>query len=299
MNTYIGIDIGGTNIRVAKVQENGEILQRIDMITDTTIGAENVFNEIIKSIKNIDGYQDCKGIGVGVPGPVDPIKGILKMATNLPGFENYPIIDKIKSEINLPVFLGNDANVAGLGEAVVGAGEKDDIVFYMTVSTGIGGALIINNKLITGASGNTGEVGNIVVRENAPKINDLNNGAVENEASGTAIVRIAKEEFGDKIKHAGNLFELAESGDEKAKEIVESTINKLALAMSAVAHVVDPNVFVLGGGVMKSHKYFLDSLRGKLKERLHPSMRGVRVELAKLDEPGIIGAAMLPMSNLK
>ena len=299
MNTYIGIDIGGTNIRVAKVQENGEILQRIDMITDTTIGAENVFNEIIKSIKNIDGYPDCKGIGVGVPGPVDPIKGILKMATNLPGFENYPIIDKIKSEINLPVFLGNDANVAGLGEAVVGAGEKDDIVFYMTVSTGIGGALIINNKLITGASGNTGEVGNIVVRENAPKINDLNNGAVENEASGTAIVRIAKEEFGDKIKHAGNLFELAESGDEKAKEIVESTINKLALAMSAVAHVVDPNVFVLGGGVMKSHKYFLDSLRGKLKERLHPSMRGVRVELAKLDEPGIIGAAMLPMSNLK
>ena len=193
--------------------------------------------------------------------------------------------------------MSNDANVAGLAEALVGAGKLQPIVYYVTISTGIGGALVVNGRVVSGKSGYAGEVGNLVIDKRREKVNHLNIGAVECEASGTAIVRKARAIFGeDKIRHAGDLFELAQNNNEEAIKLVDQMTTDLAYMFSYVGLICDPCVFVIGGGVMKSKEYFLPQVVEKYKALVHPGMRNTPFVQALLDEPGVIGAAMLPVS---
>ncbi|MEG2995613.1 MAG: ROK family protein, partial [Erysipelotrichaceae bacterium] len=206
MKTYIGVDLGGTNVRVAKVDELGNILKSFKEPTETSKGTNHVMEKICDMIKKLPDYKECLGIGMGVPGPVDTKNGKMILSTNLVGFKGFPITETIEKYLGLPTFVDNDVNVAGMGEAVLGVGKGKDIVYYVTVSTGIGGALIVNQKVIAGKNGHAGEVANIVIDRNRERVNYLNIGAVENEASGTAITRKGKLLFGDdKIKHAGDV----------------------------------------------------------------------------------------------
>ena len=156
--------------------------------------------------------------------------------------------------------MDNDAKVAALGEAVLGGGKGYPIVYYVTISTGIAGALVINQKVISGQNGHAGEIGNICIDRNREKYNILNAGAAENEASGTAITRKGRAVFGESISHAGDVFDLARKGDEKALKIVDDMAYDLAMMFSAVGHIVDPHVFVVGGGVMKGKDVFFDKM---------------------------------------
>lgn len=300
MDMFIGVDLGGTNVRVAKVDENGNVLQVVKEPTEMNKGTEHVIQKIIHMIEQIDDYEACKGIGMGVPGPVDTKEGKMVLATNLPGFEGYPIAGRIEEHFKKPTFLDNDVNVAGMGEAVLGAGKGCDIVYYVTISTGIGGALVVNQKVIAGKNGHAGEVANIIIDRNREKVNYLNVGAVENEASGTAITRKGKDMFGyDKIAHAGDVFDLARNGNAQALELCDQVAYDLAVMFSTIAHVVDPEVFVVGGGVMKGKDLFFDKMENYYRNMIHKGMQTVVFKDAELDEPGIVGAAMLPMSYIK
>lgn len=300
MKAYIGVDLGGTNVRVAKVDEAGNILQMIKEATEIGKGTEYVIQKIISMIESIDGHEDCRGIGMGVPGPVDTIEGKMVLATNLPGFEGYPIAKRIEEHFHKPTFLENDGNVAGLGEAVLGEGKDCQVVYYVTISTGIGGALIVNQRCVSGNNGHAGEIANMIIDRDRKKVNYLNAGAVENEASGTAITRKGKEIFGDDaVAHAGDVFDLARKGNAEALKLVDDMAYDLAVMFSLIAHVVDPEVFILGGGVMKGKDVFFDKMENYYRNMIHKGMQTVKFKDALLEEPGIIGAAMLPMSYIE
>lgn len=299
MKTYIGVDLGGTNIRAAKVDEDGNILQILKDSSEPDKGVDHVMDKMINLIESIDDYEQCVGIGLGIPGPIDTLNGKIIVSTNLPKLVGYPIADHISKHFHKPVFMDNDVKVAALGEAVLGGGKGYPIVYYVTISTGIGGALVIDKNVISGQNGHAGEVGNISIDRNRKKYNVLNVGAVENEASGTAITRIGKETFGEQIENAGDVFALAKEGNEKAMEIVENMSYDLAMMFSTIAHIVDPHVFVVGGGVMKAKDVFFDKMEKYYRDMIHVGMQPVVFKEAQLDEPGIVGAAMLAMEKSK
>ncbi|HZJ87037.1 MAG TPA: ROK family protein, partial [Erysipelothrix sp.] len=149
----------------------------------------------------------------------------------------------------------------------------------------------------SGRYGYAGEIANIIVDRNRPKLNHLNPGAVENWASGTAIVQQAQQEISSDIESALTVFNLANEGNTKAQKIIDDMVIDFASMLSTIAHVVEPYMFVIGGGVSKSHKFYLDRVIEEFKNRVHPGMRHTKFELAKLEEPGVIGAAMLCTMN--
>ena len=305
MKYYIGIDLGGTNVRTLLVDEKGQSYSEVKDNTEREKGPDFVCSKIIRQIESLDysvcgGIENVQGIGIGVPGPVDTVHGVMIMATNLPGFENYPICEKLSTRFNLPVFIDNDANVAGLAEALLGAGKGKPSCYYVTISTGIGGAFIVNGQLVSGGRGHAGEIGNIIVKNNGYKFGGLNAGAAEGEASGTAITRKGKELLGeDVVNHAGDVFRLADEGNVVAQGIVDEVISEWATMFANIAHTGDPHCFVIGGGVMKSKKYFYDRLVEQFNAKIHVGMRGyIPLLETELEDCGAIGAAMLPMSRL-
>lgn len=297
MKTYIGVDLGGTNVRAAIVDEEGNVLVQKKSPSYAQEGKEKVMDTIINLIKSLPDYESCSGIGVGVPGPCDEKTGSMVLATNLPGFEGYSIANKLEETFHMPSFIDNDANVAALAEALVGAGKGKKVVYYVTLSTGIGGGLVINGECISGKHGFTGEIANIIIDRNRSKVNYLAVGAIENEASGTAITRKANEKASKKYKHAGEVFEDAHNGDPVAKEIVDNVVRDLAQLFATIACVCDPDIFILGGGMMQSSDLFLPSVIEKFKEISHTQLHDDEFVLASLEEPGVIGAAMLPKSK--
>lgn len=295
MGYYIGVDLGGTNVRVAKVDENGNIIEEIKEPSLADKGPEVVLEHIVDMVKRISSYETCYGVGVGVPGPVDTLNGCMTISTNLNGFTNYPVVDCLSKALNLPIYMDNDANVAGLAEAMLGAGKGYPVVYYLTHSTGIGGALIINNKIVSGRKGYAGEVANIIIDRNRRKHNDLNVGAVENEASGVAIARIGQERLNTKTTK--DVFDLADKGYEEALKILDEMSYDFAQMMSTISAVCDPHIFVIGGGVAQNnHTAYFDKINKYYKTMVHNMQQDTPMVLATLDEPGVVGAAMLVRS---
>lgn len=297
MKDYIGIDLGGTHLRVAVIDESGLVKREEKIESEAYEGPDHVMKRMIALIHKMKAGYIISGMGIGFPGPIETLTNDIIMSTNLPRFDHFPAVKMLEEEFGLPVFIDNDANVAGLAEALVGAGKGKHSVYYVTLSTGIGGGLIVNGNTISGKHGHAGEIANIIVDRNRPKINHLNAGAVENWASGTAITRLGQATFGDQIKHAGHVFDLAEKGNEQAMKIVDDVCYDLAMMFSAIAHVADPDVFVVGGGMMKSKHVFFDKMVALYRDLVHTGMRDVEFVQAQLSEPGIIGAAMLPISK--
>jgi len=296
MKKVIGIDLGGTNVRVAKVSASGEIFQVLTSPSYANDGPEKVVANIIELIEKIENWEECVGIGIGVPGPVDTIRGVMTMATNLKGFENYPLAKVLTDKFGKPTFLDNDANVAGLAEALLGAGKNHPIVYYITQSTGVGGALIVNGRLVSGRNGYAGEIGNIILTREGEKINHLNVGASENLFSGLALVKQAQAQLDPNITSAKAIFDMAKEGNQTAQAIIDEMAFNFASMASAIAHVVDPHIFIVGGGVSKSSDMYFDKVVENYNKLVHEGMRNPKLVRAQLSEPGIVGAAMLPIS---
>ena len=296
MKTYLGVDLGGTNIRVAIITHDGSILEEIKRPSLSDQGPEVVLDNIIDMVKTLNGYETCLGMGIGVPGPVDTVNGSVTLSTNLKGFTGFPVVEYLSKVFDMPIYMDNDANVAGLAEAVLGAGKDLPIVYYVTHSTGIGGALVINGKTVSGRKGYAGEIGNIVIdrdRADQSDVNSLNVGAVENEASGSALVRKAQVLLNPDITSAKDIFQLAESGNDVAIMLIDDMAYDVASVLAMIAHVVDPHVFVLGGGVTLARDFYWPKMIEYYQSLVHPQMRDVPFKEALLEEPGIVGAAML------
>ena len=297
MKSYLGIDLGGTNVRVAKISEDGKILAQVKGPSYGQEGPAKVMANIKEMVRDIPGWKDCAGIGVGVPGPVDTKAGTMVLSTNLPGFAGYPFADEMSKEFGMPAFLDNDANVAALAEALVGAGKGLQYVFYTTISTGIGGCLVVDGKTVSGKHGFGGEVVNIIIDRNREKVNYLNVGAIENEASGTGLKRKYEKRSGERIAHTGVVFDRALAGDEIAKKVKAEYEKDLGQYFATIACVCDPDIFILGGGMMKSADKFLPGVIEQYKAMSPTAVHDTPFVLAGLEEPGIIGAAMLPVSH--
>ena len=293
MRYAIGVDLGGTNIRAALVNELGEILEVVkEKTTGKTI--DSIKKQIIDIISKLDYKKyNIEGIGIGVPGPVKP-DGTIIYIPNLGINEEVNLKHLIEEELHVKTFVGNDANVAALAEAFVGNAKGYDVVQYITVSTGIGGGLIINKKIITGKYGLAQEIGSMIIRNGgrAPSINKPQ-GCIEGEASGTMLT-IKANELGLNCNHAGDLFVKASEGNEIAIKLVDQFVDDFAAFISSIVSYIEPDIFVLGGGLMKSKEYFLDRVIKRVDELSYKTLKGnIKIVVAKYDQDcGIIGAAM-------
>lgn len=291
MTNCIAIDLGGTNLRVARINTSNKIEEVIKIESEIDKGIDILVDKIIKTINTLKNEKTTK-VGLSVPGQVDNQKGIIITTTNIP-FSNYPIRKMIKDKCNLEAVLNNDANVAGLGEAVIGAGKNDELVYYITWSTGIGGALIVNKKLISGNNMYSGEVGNIVVDPQSQYIHShMTRGAVEGLASGTALKRHAEELGYENVKN----FIEDYGNSEEVRNKIDYIADKVAQLLTTIYHVIEIDKFVIGGGVtFKSGKFLLPLVEEKLNHYLMPVVKNkIKISVAELgDDAGLYGAGLL------
>lgn len=301
MNYYIGIDLGGTNVRVCKVDDDGKIVQDVISPSYGLEGPQKIEANILDLLSQFD-LSNVLSIGLAIPGPVDGQKNVITQATNIPGCEGYPFAANIERITGVKTFLDNDANAAGLAEAVLGAGKGYPTVYYLTHSTGIGGGFIINGHVVQGHKGYAGEVANVIVDPSAkqyPNYAHLNRGGVETIASGTAVGLIGKELLGeDKVKSGSDVFKLAKEGNETAFAIIDKMAKDFATCLADISAIVAPDCFIIGGGVSHSSAMYFDKLREYFKSMVHPVMREVPILKAELAEPGVLGAAMIGKSHL-
>ncbi|KGP71684.1 ROK family protein [Pontibacillus yanchengensis] len=292
MQQVIGIDLGGTNLRVAVVNEEGNIMEEKSTPTDSSRGPEAIMEDMIRFIKDFQKIYPINGVGIGSPGPLDAKAGVILNPPNLPGWERVPLTKQISDAVDLPVFLENDANVAALAEATSGAGVGYESVYYITWSTGIGGGFVLDGKLQPGAAGYAGEIGNMIVQPGGTKYATLNPGALEAVASGTAIGLEGKRQLGIE-GGAEAVFNLAQKGNTEAKRIIDDAIHNLAIGIANITFALDPSLFILGGGVMQAEDELLTSLHEKVTSILY---EGQTVDMKKATlggKAGVIGAAQL------
>ncbi|ELK49108.1 ROK family protein [Halobacillus sp. BAB-2008] len=298
MGIHIGVDLGGTNVRTGIVQEDGTVEQLIQEKTEVENGVDRTLEKMIDMIERTAGGRTIATIGIGAPGPLDPHRGVILDPPNLPGWEEVALVERMEAHFGVDVQLDNDANAAALAEAKFGAGRDYTSVFYITVSTGVGGGLVIDGRVFSGAQGYAGEIGNMILQPNGYQYSNLNKGSLESYASGTAIGKRAEELYGIE-GGAERVFELVKEGKEEAQHIVEEAVDFLAMAIANLTHIINPEVFVLGGGVMNAGDLIWVPLEERVKEYLFPGLiPEIKLKRAELDgHAGVIGAALLPLQK--
>jgi len=309
MSKFIfGIDLGGTTVKCGLFTETGDLLEKWEIPTDTTNQGENILSDIAKTIlakmeEKTIAKDDVLGVGIGVPGPVYS-KGIVAGCANL-GWGKMNVAEILTELTGLHVVPGNDANVAALGEMWKGGGRGYDNVVMVTLGTGVGGGIIVNDRIIPGAFGCGGEIGHIVVNPTETAVCGCGgHGHLEQYASATGVVRLAKLELENSPEEsslrylekvtAKDVFDAAKAEDTLALRVVDKYGWYLALALGHVASTVDPEIFVIGGGMAKAGQIILDAVEKYYGKNLLGSLRERKFALAELgNDAGIFGAAKL------
>ncbi|MFD1404171.1 ROK family glucokinase [Robinsoniella peoriensis] len=302
-----GIDIGGTSVKCGLFDVKGEVLDKWEIKTRTENNGINIIPDVAGAINNkiLEKQlerEDIAGVGIGVPGPVNEAGDIL-CAVNLHwGYVN--LVEQMEKLIGLPVKAGNDANVAALGEMWKGGGAGYHNVVMVTLGTGVGGGIIINGQIVTGSHGAGGEIGHVHVEDSMEEAcNCGNKGCLEQVASATGIVRLANARLAanaepsvlrDGEVSAKTVFDAVKAEDKVAMEIAESFGKYLGSALSVIAGVVDPEVFVIGGGVSKAGDILLDYIRKYYNTYAFSACKDAVFALAELgNDAGIFGAAKM------
>ncbi|MGQ7386038.1 ROK family glucokinase [Streptococcus suis] len=311
----IGIDLGGTSVKLAILTTIGEIQEKWSIKTNILDEGSHIVPDIIDSIKHrFETYgltkEDFLGVGMGSPGVVDSEAGTVIGAYNLNWKTLQLVKDQFESALGLPFFIDNDANVAALGEQWVGAGNNNPNVVFMTLGTGVGGGVIAAGNLIRGFKGAGGELGHITVDFDAPFACTCGKkGCLETVASATGIVnltrRYAEEYAGDaKLKQliddgeevtAKDVFDLAKEGDDLALIVYRHFSNYLGVACANIAAVLNPAYIVLGGGVSAAGEFLLDGVRNVFADNSFPQIKeSTQIVLAtRGNDAGVLGAASL------
>lgn len=284
----LGIDLGGTAIKLGRFNQQGSCLQSLTVATPQPAIPEAVLKTMVRAIAQIDPKQECLAIGVGTPGPIDAAGRIARVAINLPNWYDVPLADWLEAKLNRPTILANDGNCAGLGEAWLGAGRSFRNLILLTLGTGVGGAIILNGELFTGHQGAAGELGLITLNPDGPECNSGNRGSLEQYASVGAIRRRANLE-------PEKLGALAEAGDIEALTFWQDYGKDLGAGLASLIYVLTPEAIVIGGGVSASAKFFLPSVQAEIERRVMPSSRaGLQLLSAQLgNQAGMVGAAKL------
>ena len=291
MKYAVGIDVGGTNTRVALINDEYKIVERVQFSTDTQnpqVTLEKI-NNVIKGFG-----QKIEGIGISCPGPLDLIHGIILETPNLPGWHYFHLTEELQNITGIKVQLQNDANLAGLAEAVIGAGAGKSHVQFLTISTGVGAGFCIDGKIYQGSKGFAQEVANCIVWKNGPSHGVLKSESIESIASGTAITTRAKN-LGLEVVHAGDVYDLAQEGNELAIQIMEDAYEYLSNFISILYGVLDPDLFVLSGSVALKIPGFIEEIEKRVKGKVFDALKdNIKIVPAALGEDcGLIGAACL------
>jgi glucokinase len=304
MNYHIAVDIGGTRIRSAcyPVDSNKPIaVERI-----STRGINPALDRVCQVIeKTWPGNGVVCGISLAAPGPVDPFQGIVLYAPNVQGWKNIDLKKHLSSCFNTPVIVGNDANLAAIGEWKYGAGKGHHHLVYLTISTGIGGGVIVNDQLLLGVRGMAGELGHVTLLPGGPVCGCGKNGHLEALASGTAIAQWVQNEIanGRSSTLAGKgeitslmVHQAALEGDGLAKEAFNRAGYYLGMALANFIHIFNPTMIILGGGVSKSGEFLLKPIRDSIAQYIIDPhyLENFNLVVAQLgDDAGLLGALTL------
>lgn len=307
-----GIDVGGTSVKCGFFRTNGELLEKWEIPTRTENQGEGILPDIAKTIeakiteKQIK-KEEVEGVGIGIPGPVNS-EGDVLCAVNL--FWGFKAASKELSQLTgLPAMAGNDANVAALGESWKGAAAGAKNVLLATLGTGVGGGIIVNGKIVSGAHGAGGEIGHANVNhQESEACNCGNKGCLEQVASATGIVRVAKQYLASSKEEsclrntekltAKDVLDAFKEGDKAANAIMERVGEYLGGALAIFASVVDPETIVIGGGVSKAGQPLIDCIQKHYKKYAFPLAKETPIVIAKLgNDAGIYGAAKLVLDK--
>lgn len=314
MAKRIGIDVGGTNVKIALVDE-GKIIYSNSVPTYAKMGYEYTVNNIKQAIKDLmketnTEAKDIQGIGFDFPGQVDCKTGVVKLAPNIPGWVNVPIAQMIEEEFNIPTRIDNDVRCAALGELKFGAGRGCENFICITVGTGIGSGIVINGKVVRGASNAAGELGHIKLQmQGGPICGCGDSGCLEAFASGPSIVAMAQDyirggkstKFREMAAAEGGeitpymVAKAAEAGDPVAKRIFEIVGEYIGIGLTSVINLLNPEKVIIGGGVAEAGDLLFDPIRRTIKERAMV-VAGEAVEIVPAElgnSAGVIGASML------
>ena len=298
MKYAVAIDVGGTNTRVALVNERLEITDRQQFSTNPENPGETLskISEVIR-----DNGEKIVGAGMSCPGPQDLIHGQILTPPNLHGdWQHLFVARELSTLTGLPVYLNNDGNLAALAEAVAGEGKDYRYVQFLTVSTGIGSGFVIDRQIYQGAHGWANEVENTVMWEGGPCHGTILPGGIEGISSGTAITTRAKK-AGLQVKHAGEVNDLAKSGNEVAEKIMTDAKLHLANFIAGIYNLTDPDIVILGGSVAIKIEGFVEEVEVLVKSKVYEAQRSfIKVRKSILNEDsGLIGAAYLAFSKEK
>jgi glucokinase len=280
----IGVDLGGTNLRIAAISRQGQILEKVSLATKGALGPGHVIGEMCEATLRLT--SQCRaggeflGVGVGCPGIIDMETGMLRKSANLPGWEEYPVKREIEQRLRTCVFLENDANLAALGEKWLGAARDVDDMAMIMLGTGIGGGIVLEGKIFHGMNGMAGEFGHVTIEPDGVPCGCGNHGCAERYASATAIVRMAREaiesgEAPELAKAASSdaefsakaIYDLAIQGDEPAQRIFQRFGRALGMMMADIVNVLNLNMYVIGGGVVSAWDAFAPAMFEEMQER--------------------------------
>jgi glucokinase len=304
MGKYIAVDIGGTRLRVAVYAEDQiKPLKQERIPTQGPGGPMERLVNLIKDLWPVD--DDVLAIGAAAPGPLNPKTGVLYRAPNIPGWDNLPLRKTLEDAFNVPVAVGNDANMAALGECRFGAGRGHSDLIYITISTGIGGGVMLDDRLVLGAKGLAAEIGHVTVVPNGPLCGCGKRGHLESVASGTAIARWMREQIasgrssslsGLKSISAKDVAEAADHGDALAIQAMTQAGTFMGVALADYMHIFNPTMVILGGGVSRSGPHYMDPMREALQAHvISPQyLDDLEITLAALgDDAGLLGTLEL------
>jgi len=316
----LGIDLGGTKILTAVANSQGKMLSRDHSITPAKKGHEAVIQSILESVYRALEQADVAvsaltAIGVGAPGISNPETGILFTSPNLPGWRDVPLRDIVQEKLGKKAFLINDANAAALGELYFGAARGARNFIYITISTGIGGGIVINGNIYSGALGTAGEVGHMTIDDDGLMCNCGNRGCWETLASGTALAREARHRIKEGVRtsileYAGGdvekvtaqvIHSAAEQGDSLAKELIARTGYYVGVGLANIINIFNPELIVIGGGLSNIGDMLLEPAFEVAGERAYKeAFQTVRFASAELGRnSGVLGAAAFAIREIK
>lgn len=314
-DTFIAVDVGGTQIRAALCDAAGAIHRRAADLTAVEEGAEAIMNRIEQCIRQVwpaDGT--VQAIGVVAPGPLDPWRGVVWEAPNIPCWRDYPLKDIIQQRLGAPTLVGNDANAAALAEQRFGAGQGKANLVYVTISTGIGGGVIVNGQLLLGAHGLAGEIGHIKLEPNGPPCGCGDHGCLESLASGPSIARQARQRIragessrvleqahGDAEAITAKIVnQAAQAGDALAIDVFRQAGVYLGLGLVTLLHLFDPDIVVVGGSVSKAGDLLLGPAQEVVRQRSMTDRYWCNTPIVRAalgDDVGLLGALALVLCN--
>lgn len=304
----LGVDLGGTKIALGLVTRDGQVLAETTVPTQAEEGPGPAVERLAAAARELvaAGAPRLLAAGVGAPGPLDLPAGRFIGSPNLPGWDGFPLREELAGRLGVPVWVDNDANVAALAEARAGAGQGARVMLYVTVGTGIGGGLVVDGRLFSGANGNGLEIGHVTVDPDGPPCGCGNRGCWEALASGPALGRLAEQRLGKNPRSpdgrwtAAGVLERAEQGDAAARALMEEYAGWLGLGLASMVNAFNPDRVVLGGGVMKRYALLAPAMEREMRRRaLAANAAAARLCPAGLGgRAGLIGAALLAWDGL-